>query len=70
MGKNNKSMAVLIIVLKFLVQEDMDQKDKYILLQRENKIMFTESMIMFTESMQKLLRNNFKNLLKVIYNLE
>lgn len=49
MGKNNKSMAVLIIVLKFLVQEDMDQKDKYILLQRENKIMFTESTIQYAE---------------------
>ena len=49
MGKNNKSMAVLIIVLKFLVQEDMDQKDKYILLQRENQIMFTESTIQYAE---------------------
>lgn len=49
MGKNNKSMPVLIIVLKFLVQEDMDQKDKYILLQGENKIMFTDSTIQYAE---------------------
>ena len=60
MGKNNKSMAVLIIVLKFLVQEDMDQKDKYILLQRENKIMFTESTIQYAE----IVKESFKKFSK------
>ena len=53
MGKNNISMAVLIIVLKVLVQEDMEQKDKYILLQRQNKIMFTDNMIQYAEDLKE-----------------
>lgn len=60
MGKNNISMAVLIIVLKFLVQEDMDQKDKYILLQGENKIMFTDNIFQYAE----IVKESFKKFSK------
>ena len=60
MGKNNISMAVLIIVLKFLVQEDMDQKDKYILLQGENKIMFTDNIFQYEE----IVKESFKKFSK------
>ena len=60
MGKNNISMAVLIIVLKFLVQEGMDQKDKYILLQGENKIMFTDNIFQYAE----IVKESFKKFSK------
>lgn len=53
-------MAVLIIVLKFLVQEDMDQKDKYILLQGENKIMFTDNIFQYAE----IVKESFKKFSK------